>query len=376
MYGNQQQHSTTPAIYGLPAKARCITSQLAETEKNRFLVGSLSLREDNEIHLIEVRESDRDRDIVCVNIFTHPCEIWSLTASPSNSNLFFTCYNTGVEFKASLWSIHENSPTLEEIVELKPHSGIIRSVLWDVAGKSDYVVSIDDSNVRLFDLDANFSNPKATSTIPTSQGRNVTGALDPLHPSMVCVALDGGSIKGYDFRAPKEAYTIDKAHTEGVRDIDFNPNKAYYLASGGDDTKLRFWDVRNVKEPIKTLPGHSHWVWSVKYNRYQDQLVVSSSSDNTVKLWNVESISSSHTSTKTLDDEDAASTPPAPTPAPKGQKSKKQEDSLIKTFEEHEDSVYSVAWGAATTWLFASLSYDGRVVINYVPKEYADITRY
>lgn len=36
---------------------------------------------------------------------------------------------------------------------------------------------------------------------------------------------------------------------------------------------------------------------------------------------------------------------------------KKPEDSLIKTFEEHEDSVYSVAWGAATTWLFASLSY-------------------
>jgi len=246
-------------------------------------------------------------------------------------------------------------------------------------------VSIDDSNVRLFDLDANFSNPKATSTIPTSQGRNITGALDPLHANMVAVALDG-SIKGYDFRSPKEAYAIDKAHAEGVRDIDFNPNKAYYFVSGGDDTKLKFWDVRNVKEPVKTLHGHSHWVWSVKYNRYQDQLVVSASSDNTVRLWNVESISSSNktaassSSVAPLDDDDAADAPapaPVPTPAPpKTQKSKKQEDSLIKTFEEHEDSVYSVAWGAATTWLFASLSYDGRVVINYVPKEYADITRY
>ena len=41
------------------------------------------------------------------------------------------------------------------------------------------------------------------------------GALDPLHPNMVAVALDA-TIKGYDFRSPKEAYSIDKAHTEGI----------------------------------------------------------------------------------------------------------------------------------------------------------------
>jgi hypothetical protein len=41
---------------------------------------------------------------------------------------------------------------------------------------------------------------------------------------------------------------------------------------------------------------------------------------------------------------------------------------LIKSFEEHEDSVYSIAWGSST-WVFASLSYDGRVVINRVPEE-------
>lgn len=362
-------HNTTPAIYGLPAKARCITAQQAETEKNRFFVGTLSLREDNEIHLIEVREGDRDNDIACINIFSHPFEIWSLTTSPSNPNLFFTCYNKGVEYKASLWQIQENSTALQEIVELKPHSGVIRNVLWDSAGKSDYVVSIDESNIRLFDLDANFTNPKATSTIPTSQGKNITGALDPLHSNMVAVAMDS-TIKGYDFRSPKEAYSIDKAHAEGVRDIDFNPNKAYYFATGGDDAKLKFWDVRNTKEPAKTLAAHSHWVWSVKYNRYQDQLIVSSSSDNQVKLWNVKSISSAN---KTSEEDEEGNLPPQPT---KPQKGKKQEDSLIKTFEEHEDSVYSVAWGAATTWLFASLSYDGRVVINYVPKEYADITRY
>ena len=37
------------------------------------------------------------------------------------------------------------------------------------------------------------------------------------------------------------------------------------------------------------------------------------------------------------------------------------------SFDEHEESVYSVAWSACDAWVFASLSYDGRVVINHVP---------
>jgi WD40 repeat protein len=52
--------------------------------------------------------------------------------------------------------------------------------------------------------------------------------------------------------------------------------------------------------------------------------------------------------------------------------SKKSEDHLIKSFEEHEDSVYCVSWGTSA-WVFSSLSYDGRVVVNYVPKEYRDL---
>ncbi len=44
------------------------------------------------------------------------------------------------------------------------------------------------------------------------------------------------------------------------------------------------------------------------------------------------------------------------------------EDRLILTFEEHEDSVYIVEWSAADPWIFASLSYDGRMVINRVPR--------
>ena len=44
------------------------------------------------------------------------------------------------------------------------------------------------------------------------------------------------------------------------------------------------------------------------------------------------------------------------------------EDGVIATYEEHEDSVYAVDWSCADPWVFASLSYDGRLVINRVPR--------
>jgi len=135
--------------------------------------------------------------------------------------------------------------------------------------------------------------------------------------------------------------------------------------TGGDDYKIKFWDTRKCDQPVKTLSdGHSHWVWNVKYNRYHDQLVLSSSTDNKVNLWNAVSISSSppDTSITGIMEEDI-------------NLSKNHEDHLIKTFEEHEDSVYSISWGVSA-WIFATLSYDGRVVINYVPKDYSDLIKY
>lgn len=44
------------------------------------------------------------------------------------------------------------------------------------------------------------------------------------------------------------------------------------------------------------------------------------------------------------------------------------EDGVIATYEEHEDSVYKADWSSADPWVFASLSYDGRLVINRVPR--------
>ena len=43
------------------------------------------------------------------------------------------------------------------------------------------------------------------------------------------------------------------------------------------------------------------------------------------------------------------------------------DDGIISVGIEHEDSVYTAEWSSADPWTFASLSYDGRLVIGYVP---------
>ncbi|KAJ2611999.1 Protein tssc1 [Coemansia sp. RSA 1365] len=47
----------------------------------------------------------------------------------------------------------------------------------------------------------------------------------------------------------------------------------------------------------------------------------------------------------------------------------KSSDGLVAQFDDHETSVYAACWSAADPWLFASLSFDGRMVINTVPQE-------
>ena len=42
-------------------------------------------------------------------------------------------------------------------------------------------------------------------------------------------------------------------------------------------------------------------------------------------------------------------------------------DGLVKAFEDHEHSVFGAVWSADDAWIFASLSLDGKAVINHVP---------
>ncbi|KAJ3345459.1 Protein tssc1 [Kappamyces sp. JEL0680] len=121
---------------------------------------------------------------------------------------------------------------------------------------------------------------------------------------------------------------------------------------------VRLWDTRNSKSPLKEISNHTHWVWNVAFNKFHDQLLLSCSSDAQVNLHSVVSVSSAPVRVFSPSSEEENEAPPEIT------------DGLIAAYEQHEESVYSVAWSPADPWIFASVSFDGRLVVNFVPQDH------
>nr|KAF6270253.1 EARP complex and GARP complex interacting protein 1 [Pipistrellus kuhlii] len=80
-----------PVIYGLEFQARALTPQTAETDAIRFLVGTQSLKYDNQIHIIDF---DDENNIINKNVLLHQVgEIWHISASPADKGVLATCYS-------------------------------------------------------------------------------------------------------------------------------------------------------------------------------------------------------------------------------------------------------------------------------------------
>ncbi|XP_072026211.1 EARP and GARP complex-interacting protein 1-like [Amphiura filiformis] len=374
-----------PVIYGLEFQARALTAQVAETDVIRFLVGSQSLKHENQVHLLEF---DDENNILNKSVYIHKDgEIWHMSSSPGSGDVMATCYNRIVDNKtethATIWRLPtqddgsesepvvlDDSPSsaqsLEVLCRLDNSHGSIASILWEPQGDGSKILSISDNNIVKWDLEASSTQAKVSSTA-TLEGKGhpkfTSGRWNPHHNNTQVATANDSTIRGWDLRSMEQVYTIENAHGQLVRELDFNPNKQYYLASCGDDCKVKFWDVRNTDLPVMSLTDHSHWVWSVRYNHFHDQLVLTSSSDSRVILTNASSISSEPFGHLDDDDDDSDKDDDEEEKAKEPIK-----DGVIATYEEHEDSVYSAEWSTADPWLFASLSYDGRVVINRVPK--------
>uniref|UniRef100_A0A217FL60 EARP complex and GARP complex interacting protein 1 n=1 Tax=Mus musculus TaxID=10090 RepID=A0A217FL60_MOUSE len=96
-----------PVIYGLEFQARALTPQTAETDAIRFLVGTQSLKYDNQIHIIDF---DDENNIINKNVLLHQAgEIWHISASPADKGVLATCYNkrkheaAGLSFCQQVW---------------------------------------------------------------------------------------------------------------------------------------------------------------------------------------------------------------------------------------------------------------------------------
>ncbi|XP_026969677.1 EARP and GARP complex-interacting protein 1 isoform X4 [Sagmatias obliquidens] len=266
-----------------------------------------------QIHIIDF---DDENNIINKNVLLHQAgEIWHISASPADKGVLATCYNKTADGKvvtcAAVWRMpaelepggHESpedaaSPAhaLELLCHLGPAAhGSTACVAWEPAGDGKRVISLADNHILLWDLQESSSQAVLASSASLEgkgQLKFTTGRWSPHHNCTQVATANDTAVRGWDTRTMSQIYCIESAHGQLVRDLDFNPNKQYYLASCGDDCRVKFWDTRNVTEPVKTLEEHSHWVWGVRYNHSHDQLVLTGSSDSRVILSNMVSISS------------------------------------------------------------------------------------
>jgi len=333
-----------PLIYGLEFKARSLAPLNTESEVTKFLVGTQSLKaESNEVHLVELNE---DTGELYGKVFPHKRgEVWHLHWSPHNASQFVSSYkylseSFDIESNATVWSIVEGEPgcegALEEVCSVyKPDLGNIKTASFHPS-KCELMLSVGENKFNIWDLGK--GAPVTILSVPAeSKGsaKFYLGKWNPTESGAQVAIIQDSTVKGWDTRQNKHTWALDQAHMHLVRDVDYNLSRGWTVGTCGDDCDARVWDLRSPSSPTHTLSLHTHWVWSLRFNLCHE-LLLTSSSDSTVRV--------------------SSLAPSRPSP-------------LIASFEHAEDSVYVSEWSSYDPWTVASLSYDGRLIIDRIPKQ-------
>ncbi|EOD35378.1 hypothetical protein EMIHUDRAFT_415073 [Emiliania huxleyi CCMP1516] len=253
---------------------------------------------------------------------------------------------------------HRGAPAPAPLAELLQLGGPCAlgdsvDVLWNPV-LPEQVASLHRGTVRLWSLShaaaASSASESGAAPSPREEGSFGCGRWDPHHAHALALACESDLLT-LDTRSMKSAVAVADAHEQPVRGLDYNPNKPNTLLSSGDDYHVKVWDLRKPLTPVLSLLAHAHWVTSATYNRFHDQLLLSCGTDSQVKLWRAAAISSAPPS---LDYEEA-------------DPSEVEADGIVRPYTDHEQSVFGAVWSAADAWIFASLSLDGKVVVNHVP---------
>ncbi|XP_017842994.2 EARP-interacting protein homolog [Drosophila busckii] len=366
-------------IYGLELQARALTPQYGESNDVCFFIATNSLKPTNQVHLLQY---DEESGTTQAKIFEHAMgEVWKLNSCPYDPKLLATVYNVQkgvqVQSQAALLTLPTDSLDLSsqqikseyipwDHVEVLDTSNLgeqcFKTVEFHPSQEQTLACVLSNKLAIMQRAESSTRVVAETSGAVKHMSSFTSGKWSHHHQGHQFIVLHDTSVRAYDIRDSQHcAWSIDDAHGQMVRDLDCNPNKQCHFVTGGDDGYLKVWDCRTVKSPVFERSDHSHWVWSVRFNTFHDQLLLSSSSDCKVLLTCAGSVSSETSSAQEPEDKSVDILQ---------ERHKVLSDGLLQTFDQHEDSVYCAEWSNVDPWIFASLSYDGRVIISKVPKQF------
>lgn len=346
-------------------------------------MGTQSLKQlNNQIHVVELDDDEAVDElgrsgVLKTSVLSHPQgELWRLCSSPVDAQLLSACYNApaadggGCVMRAHVLRLpgEEESDGGEEVdvvADLGGEQGEgVRAAEFHPADSARIAtVHEPGAALRVWDLYGDGgARPVVSVPLDARGGGAHVGRWWPHAGSGVFAVACGSAVRAYDVRAQPArgqaaAWQLDAAHAHAVRDLDFNPCRQQHVATCGDDGYVRVWDVRHAQRAVFARADHSHWVWCVRYNPFHDQLLLTAGSDAVALVTSAGSVSSERQDAATAAEGAGV---PVRQPLPDGP--------LQRC--EHEDSVYCAEWSPAEPWTFASLSYDGRLLISRLPRRY------
>lgn len=324
-------------MYGLELQAQAIAPLYQEcgTGAHRFLVGTCSKAAKNKIHVLEF--SDETKSFECVAIWSHKEQINSIRSSPSlgESGIFSTVSSNSMKILRTGTSL-ETSPS--EVLSVQKR---YQTVLWDLDGLQNQIKACSDFDVSTISLDG--SKLGTETSLYHFADLIQTAALDPHHPSSCMIALAGKGLATLDFRSKKAQNVQNSVGLHGYGDItsiDFNPTTPDKFFTCGTDGLVLLHDLRyeggTSLSKDCVLKAHDHYVNKAYYNPFHDDLILTGSSDESLKLWDL----ANH-----------------------------DEPKCLKRLLDFSDTVRDLCWSGNSPWVFAGVSFNGKVIVDTVPNE-------
>uniref|UniRef100_A0A0N5BWV8 WD_REPEATS_REGION domain-containing protein n=1 Tax=Strongyloides papillosus TaxID=174720 RepID=A0A0N5BWV8_STREA len=342
-----------PIIYGIDLPARCLISLPSENDQNFFLVGTHGVRNKNELHVLLY-----DEEIERVSTTSCIFDRGEIKEMAANNGCLVAIGLSSVDRNKVIGGVEIWEHMLNGEDKIKYHTKVQISdnldekpkVIHNVNWSSNQLLVAYDNSVQTFDISDDCKNNQKNSECFQ---HIFYSAFDPFSLANTALISSESHLSCWDLRGNTLTDIFLNSNMTRIRTFDFNPNNQYYIALGCDDGKIKILDTRNTSKIVNSYENHCHWIQCLKYNPVHDQLLLTGGSDNLVCLHN--SILDNGQIFDDLNDvkNDSKTIP----------------DGLITRLIDHEDSVYSCAWGCADPWTFGTLSYDGRVNIYRITRD-------
>lgn len=310
----------------------------AEQERPLYLLYGVSYKHENEIHLLEMCESDNSYKCLInikVDMVITDCKTLNLKnklfligvgmpsiQGPNEESCYFVS-------ELNMKRIREGS--FSPKINVKNRSGLIHAfdvIDEDVYMLSDYSIfkyNLNSMKFELFYDNYNKTGGQLFRCIKTDKKnrRLYVGQKNNI------LILD---------QSLQNNTTIRKAHDLPINNIDTNVNKNHQILTTANEQFLKFWDVRKVTEPNLIWTESKSLITNASFNSFYDQLVLYSLENGTIALNSANSISSSVV-LKLNENEQIP------------------ENKNLKTMESAlDDYVDSVTWNHQDAWIFGASS--------------------